>query len=194
MYPQICPVSSEKPNFCDESTANQSSFFFFLSFFPFFSRDFQRLVRKSGLSKRHIRDNFVHEIIFSVMDNSSIKQNIRNKRKARKYTQEEMAYKMGMSLTAYRDLEKGDTSIVNTNLLKLAELLKTTSEELVLGYRPSQMEGPGVEDIREEYTGRVTVLEQRVADLEKLVQSLEETIFTKNEIITMLKKSLGGEK
>ena len=128
------------------------------------------------------------------MDNTSIKKNIRTRRKARRYTQEEMADKMGMSLTAYRDLEKGETAIVNTNLLKIAMLLDTTSEELVLGYRPVQMEGPDLEDVREEYSGRVAALERRIADLEKLVQSMEETIATKNEIITMLKKSLGEDK
>ena len=128
------------------------------------------------------------------MDNTSIKQNIRNIRKSRKYTQEEMADRMGMSLTAYRDLEKGDTSIVNANLLKIAMLLDTTTEELVLGYRPVQMEGPDLEDVREEYSGRVAALERRIADLEKLVVSLEETISTKNEIIAMLKKTLDEEK
>lgn len=128
------------------------------------------------------------------MDNNSIKQNIRNIRKSRKYTQEEMAYRMGMSLTAYRDLEKGETSIINANLQKIAALLETTTEELVLGYRPVQMEGPGLEDIKEEYTGRVSVLEKRIADLEKLVCTLEETISAKNEIITMLKNSLDGDK
>lgn len=128
------------------------------------------------------------------MDNTSIKQNIRNTRKSRKLTQEEMAYKMGMSLTAYRDLEKGETSIVNANLLKVASLLDTSMEELVLGYRPVQMEGPGLEDMKEEYSGKVSALERRIADLEKLILTLEETISTKNEIITMLKKSLDGEK
>lgn len=128
------------------------------------------------------------------MDNNSIKENIRNIRKSRKVTQEEMAYRMGMSLTAYRDLEKGETSIVNANLLKVAMLLDTTTEELVLGYRPVQMEGPGLEDVREEYTERMTNLEKRISDLEKLIDSLQETISSKNEIITMLKKSLGEEK
>ena len=128
------------------------------------------------------------------MDNTSIKQNIRNIRRSRKLTQEEMAYRMGISLTAYRDLEKGETSIVNANLLKVAELLNTSSEELVLGYRPMQMEGPGLEDVREEYIERMSVLEKRISDLEKLIGSLEETISTKNEIITMLKKNLGEEK
>ncbi len=128
------------------------------------------------------------------MDNSSIKQNIRNVRKSRKFTQEEMADRMGMSLTAYRDLEKGDTSIVNSNLQKVADLLETTSEELVLGYRPLQMEGPGVEDVREEYSEKLEALAKRIHDLEKLVNSLEETISTKNEIISMLKKSLDRDK
>lgn len=128
------------------------------------------------------------------MDNTSIKQNIRNVRKSRKFTQEEMADRMGMSLTAYRDLEKGDTSIVNSNLQKVADLLETTSEELVLGYRPLQMEGPGVEDVREEYSEKLEVLAKRIHDLEKLVNSLEETISTKNEIISMLKKSLDRDK
>jgi transcriptional regulator with XRE-family HTH domain len=128
------------------------------------------------------------------MDNISIKQNIRNIRKSRKLTQEDMAYKMGMSLTAYRELEKGETSIVNANLIKVASLLETTTEELVLGYRPAQMEGPGLEDMKEEYSGKVHVLERRIADLEKMIHTLEETIATKNEIIAMLKKSLDGEK
>ena len=41
------------------------------------------------------------------MDNTSIKNNIRKIRKARKFTQEEMAHKLGISVTAYRDFEKG---------------------------------------------------------------------------------------
>ena len=128
------------------------------------------------------------------MDNNSIKENIRKIRKSKGLTQEEMAHRMGISLTAYRDLEKGETSIINANLQKIAALLETTTEELVLGYRPVQMEGPGLEDIKEEYTGRVSVLEKRITDLEKLVCTLEETISAKNEIITMLKNSLDGDK
>ena len=128
------------------------------------------------------------------MDNITIKENIRRARKKRNITQEEMADRLGISLTAYRDLEKGETSIVNTNLLKIADLLDISTEELVLGYRPIQAEGPCLEDIREEYTGKVVTLERRIADLEKLVLSLEETVSAKNEIITMLKKSLDGDK
>ena len=130
----------------------------------------------------------------AIMDNHSIKKNIRDVRKSKKYTQGAMADMMGMSLSSYKDFEKGETSIVNSNLAKIAALLETTSEELVLGYRPVQMEGPGAEDVRAEYSGKVNILEKRIAELEKMVAYLEETIAAKNEIITMLKKSLDGEK
>lgn len=128
------------------------------------------------------------------MDNTSIKENIRKIRKARKITQEEMAHRLDISLTAYRDLEKGSTSIMNSNVMRIADMLDTSAEELLLGYHPVQAPGRLLEDVHAEYGGKITTMERRIADLEKLVGSLEETIKTKNEIITMLRKSLGEEK
>ena len=128
------------------------------------------------------------------MDNSSIKDNIRKVRKARKLTQEELADKLDISLTAYRDLEKGSTTIVNSNVIRLAELLGTSTEELVLGYRPVQAPGKLLEDVHSEYGGKIKAMERRIADLEKLVNSLEETITTKNEIISLLKNTAPSEK
>ena len=128
------------------------------------------------------------------MGNSTIKDNIRKRRKERKLTQEEMADRLDISLTAYRDLEKGHTNIVNANVIRIAELLETSTEELVLGYRPVQAPGKLLEDMRSEYGNRMSVMERRIADLEKLVASLEETIRSKNEIITMLRNSLGADK
>lgn len=106
-------------------------------------------------------------------------------------TQEDMAARLDISLTAYRDLERGSTNIMNTNIIRIAELLEISVEELILGYRPVQAKGIQVEDVRAEYGGQITVMERRISDLEKLVSSLEETIITKNEIISMLKKKLG---
>lgn len=58
-----------------------------------------------------IRNNFVlQQTMDWIMDNNSIKDNIRRIRKSRKLTQEDMAHKLGISLTAYRDLERGNTS------------------------------------------------------------------------------------
>ena len=114
------------------------------------------------------------------MDNSTIKDNIRKRRKAYRLTQEEMAHKLDISLTAYRDLEKGNTNIVNSNVIRIAELLGTTTEELVLGYRPVQAPGKLLEDVRAEYGDKIEVMKKRISDLEKLVRSQEETIATKN--------------
>lgn len=122
------------------------------------------------------------------MDNISIKDNIRKIRKERQLTQEEMAHRMGISVTAYRDLERGSTSIVNGHVMKLAELLETTAEEIVLGYTPVKMPESRLKEIKEEYDGRVEDLEKEAQYLRKLVKSLEETIAAKNQIIEMLQK------
>ena len=127
------------------------------------------------------------------MDNASIKENIRRARKDKGMTQEDMAAGLGISLTAYRDLERGGTNMMNANLIRIAELLETSLEKLLLGYRPIQADGMRVEEVRAEYGGRISVMERRISDLEKLVSSLEETISSKNEIISMLKKKLGEE-
>lgn len=128
------------------------------------------------------------------MDNAYIKNNIRNFRNACRMTQEEMALRMNISLTAYRDLEKGRTAMLNSNLIKIAEILEVSIEELLLGYKPSETTTPLLDDMRNEYGGRISVLETRIIDLENLVRSHEETIRSKNEIIEMLKKSLAEEK
>lgn len=135
------------------------------------------------------------------MDNNTIKDNIRRIRKTRKLTQEDVAHRLGISLTAYRDLERGRTNIVNGNIGRLAEEFETSPEELVLGYKPSQQASRALEEAKGQYQSRVTLLEKQVEDLEKLVKTLEDTIASKNEIIennkeiiAMLKKELGKAK
>ena len=131
------------------------------------------------------------------MDNASIKKNIRKVRKSRKFTQEEMAHKLGISLTAYRDFEKGGTSILNGNLLKMASFLETPTEELVLGYRPMQADGLHIKNLQKEYSDKESILNRRISDLENLVRAKDQTIAdkdniiaSKDEIIMMLKKML----
>jgi transcriptional regulator with XRE-family HTH domain len=127
------------------------------------------------------------------MDNNSIKENIRNIRKRAGLTQEDMAYRLGISLTAYRDLERGSTSIVNSNVYKIAEITGTSTEELVLGLHPERADN-SIDDVRVEYGSKVEALMTRISDLEKIVASLEATIESKNEIISMLKKNIGGDR
>ena len=124
------------------------------------------------------------------MDNISIKQNIRKARKKRNITQEEMADRLGISLTAYRDLEKGGTSVMHGKVIKMAELLETSTEEIVLGYHPSELEAGTLEDVRTQYGNQICTLEQIVFDLRKHICTLESQMADKDEIIKMLKKRL----
>ena len=51
-----------------------------------------------------------------------------------------------------------------------------------------------VQEMKAEYSGKISILENKIADLKKLILSYEETIASKNEIISMLKRRLGEEK
>lgn len=122
------------------------------------------------------------------MDNNSIKENIRKIRKSKGLTQEEMAHRMGISLTAYRDLEKGATGIVNSNISKIAEITGISTAE-VLGYS-EQSQTVTVNDVKAEYNSRIETMQTRINDLEKIVASLEALIKVKDEVISMLKKHI----
>ena len=82
---------------------------------------------------------------------------------------------------------------MHNNVLKMANILETPTEVLVLGYAPSEASGKKLEDVRAQYDSKVSVLERRIADLEKLVISLEGQVSSKDEIIKMLKKRLGED-
>ena len=122
------------------------------------------------------------------MDNVSIKENIRKIRQKLRLTQEDMAHRLNISITAYRDLEKGRTSILNSYVGLLADVFETSTEELVLGYRPSQIAGRDIREVQEEYQSKVSNLERRIEDLEKVITLLEENIQSKDQIISMLQK------
>ena len=166
-------------------------FFFFLRFSQINDKFLLSLTRKHGLSSIDLSDTFVHK---KVMDNSSIKENVRRLRKKGNLTQEEMAHKLDISLTAYRDLEAGKTQMLNSKVMKMAELLNVPTEELVLGYTPQKNDNHALEEIKNEYGTAIAAFERRIADLEKIVSGLETIIESKNEIISMLKKRLGEEK
>ena len=128
------------------------------------------------------------------MDESFIKNNINTYRKSKDLTQIEAAQALNISTNAYRKIEKGNTAIINSHVRELADLFEMSLEELFLGYSPSATLDTTINEVKAEYGSQVTRLENRIECLEKLNESLEETIASKNEIITMLKKMLGEQK
>lgn len=139
------------------------------------------------------------------MDNDSVKDNIRNFRRNLRVTQSEMADKLGISRTAYRNLENGDTRLFNENLDRIAEIFHIGTEELVLGYHPVRpapaADGPAdpypgqIADIFSRHkaevdslTAEISRLRQENADLRQHIEAQQDLIKTKSELIVMLKK------
>lgn len=138
------------------------------------------------------------------MDNSSVKKNISRIRKASGISQTEMAERLGISRTAYRNIETGDTKLINDNVDRIASLLDTTSEELVLGYTPSAKDSMKVYDIQKEnalkqkemaarFETEIARLNEQINTLKEYIDALQETVRTKDEMISMLKRKVAGD-
>ncbi len=138
------------------------------------------------------------------MINSVIKSNIYLKRKELSLTQEDVAQKLGISVTAYRDLERGNTNMLNPHIPKIAEVLETSIEELILGYFPLAKDAEELEDLEkkyagslrqkdEEYENNLKALKNQITQMQTAIDSLQETVKTKNDIIGLLQKLLAQE-
>ena len=67
------------------------------------------------------------------MDNNSIKDTIYRFRKAKGYTQEDMAARLGTSVTTYRSIESGKTNLIHPMVKKISEVLDISEEALLAG-------------------------------------------------------------
>ena len=138
------------------------------------------------------------------MNNYSVKKNISQKRKASGISQTEMADKLGLSRTADRNIEMGDTRLISDKVEDIARLLDVTAEELVLGYKPSENMAMRFNDIEHEfeeersaiirqYESEMKRLENTIDTLNSYITALKDTLLTKDEMIAMLKKKLADE-
>lgn len=137
------------------------------------------------------------------MDNASIKDNIYRKRHEEGISQEEMARRLGMMRNSYRKIERGPVRLLSEHVESIAEVLGTTPEELVLGYKP--LDGSGMlEDLKGEYDSRtrdltenyektIARLKAELAAKENEIRDLRNTIEDKNEIISLLKRKYASE-
>ncbi|MBO8453578.1 MAG: helix-turn-helix transcriptional regulator [Bacteroidetes bacterium] len=134
------------------------------------------------------------------MDKNSVKENLLKMRSRLGLSQEAMAEKLGISRTAYRNIETGKTKLISNHADKIASILGITTEELLLGHSTEERPAASAEDIREKYESRirdietghseeVTALAAQIKVLTEFIETLKETIRTKDEIIAMLRKS-----
>ena len=132
------------------------------------------------------------------MDNNSVKDNISAIRRRNGLSQEAMAEKMGISRTAYRNIETGSTKLISDSIIKIAEILGTVPEELLLGYIPEKggsesremtmRYGAEIQKMETAHADEINSLKSHMAIQGELIATLQETVKTKDEVIGMLRK------
>ena len=81
-----------------------------------------------------------------------IKRNILRRRKELKISQAEMAQQLNIDRNTYRYIETGGTTIVSGYLDKIADILGTTAEELLIGFDPYNIDSdPRLEEFKVEF-------------------------------------------
>ncbi|MBQ9476146.1 MAG: helix-turn-helix transcriptional regulator [Bacteroidales bacterium] len=126
------------------------------------------------------------------MDNYSVKKNLMKSRREKHLTQKQMADSLGISRTAYRNLEQGDTKLISDRLSESARILGKSDEELIMGYKPVPESGDTLMQISEGLQ-KIRDLSRRLSDLEKelqmknlLINAMQTTISSQKETIRIL--------
>lgn len=132
------------------------------------------------------------------MDSSSVKKNILKTRKDLGLTQKEMADKLGISRTAYRNLEKGETKVYSNHISAMARLSGKKEEELVLGYVPKESEEQHLKEMnnlatqmkimQEQYEARIQELLAKLAEKDELIEFLKSNIRSQQSMLDYLSK------
>lgn len=132
------------------------------------------------------------------MDRKTVKQNIQKVRKGLGYTQQEMAEKLGISRTAYRNLEKGETKVYSDHISKMAEISGKAEEEVVLGYDPARegelklLEIANYEErlrtIKNDYEKRIEILNDKIKSQQDLIESLQSNVKVLRSMVDLLKR------
>ena len=100
------------------------------------------------------------------MDEKKVKENIRRAREESNLTQKEAAQRMGLSRTAYRNIESGGTRIFSDHITMLARITGRSEEELVLGYPVRSEAGEDYDSLKEKY-GKA---QERIEELNEMLK------------------------
>ena len=133
----------------------------------------------------------------TIMDEITIRENLKRARISSGLTQTEMAERIGISVTAYQKIESGRTRILNTNFSKCAEVLGVSLSELVNGFVPVRDAEAVIEDVRESYGLKMRVQEsgylnelqnkdREIGRLKDVIKDKEDTIATQKLLIDQL--------
>ena len=139
------------------------------------------------------------------MDNDSIKQNLQRIRLEQNMSQGQMADALGIARNTYRKIEKGRTRLISDTILKVADVIGITPEEVVLGYAPSE-ETSGmlkeareqfnlrIKDLTDDYELKLECLRAEISLLKDLIREKDDNLRTQKSIVALLEKRLEDNK
>ena len=123
-----------------------------------------------------------------ILDESTMRGNLRKARVARGLTQAEVADFLKISVTAYQKIESGKTRIINEHYLRCAELFGVSAAELVNGYEPVRNATSIFADLKQSYGDKMIELEKHYINeiqiREMEIRRLRESIQDKDRIIS----------
>ena len=106
-----------------------------------------------------------------IMDNSKAKKNLRELRKKANMTQVEMARLLGVKRTTYRNIETGPTKLINDNVFRIADILKSPAEAIISDYDLSGVTPALLCERNEDYERRIMSLQN---DLDRRTRENED--------------------
>lgn len=149
-------------------------------------------ITKSCLTRRPLCPNFVSLFEYRMDGADRTNGLLARKRKELGLSQEYMASKLNISVTSYRKIESGKTSLYNKKILKIAEILGTSPARLLFGYPLQEDNEGGI--LKEEYEQSIQSLRKENEHLERQVRTLQDLLSAKDEIISMLKSDKNTKK
>lgn len=136
-----------------------------------------------------------------MIDYKSIRLNIANERKKMGLSQRAMGEMIGLTRIAYRNLENGDTRIINPMLDKIADILGICTEKLLFGYVPDKQfsldhakivaRQKEIEANRiKEFEETISMLNREIENMKRDNDNMQEIIRTKDMIIKMKERTV----
>lgn len=130
-------------------------------------------------------------VVLQRMDNKKSKENIYRRRKELGLSQECVAEQIDVSLNSYIKIEKGPTKIFNPKIVKIAEVLNTTPENLIFGSVVTlEKHNQQCENITQYYNTLIEEDRQAIAEKDLFIKRLNELVDERKQMIDLLEEKV----